>query len=217
MRSSVENQIMANAPSPIRKAYFNNLYQAIAAEAESCAVESENRKKKAELERQELELKQKSVELRKSLKVTEADASATREEEDGNSEYTTPVRVSNPIDNQSKWLQLLGSGLVVAPHHLHNAEIGAEFACVHNRDSKDFMNPDKFLRYILRKTKAQEPYEWDLLDETGNKIVEHIVEDEDQGPTKEWGPFGWYRHPTTEDISKASNGKSVWLSPVVMF
>ena len=48
------------------------------------------------------------------------------------------------------------------------------------------------MRYILRKTKSEEPYEWDLLDETGNKIIKHIVEDEDQGPTREWGEYGWY-------------------------
>ena len=41
---------MAVVPSPVRIAYFDNLYQAIAAEAESCAVESDNRKNKAELE-----------------------------------------------------------------------------------------------------------------------------------------------------------------------
>jgi hypothetical protein len=40
MKVNVENQIMANAPSPVRKAYFDNLYQAIAAEAETGAVES---------------------------------------------------------------------------------------------------------------------------------------------------------------------------------
>jgi len=87
----------------------------------------------------------------------------------------------------------------------------------HNRDSSDFMNKDKFLQYILRKTKSTEPYEWDLLDETGSNIIEHVVEDEDQGSStsKEWGPYGWYRHPTTEDISKASEGKTVWLSPTV--
>ena len=34
----------------------------------------------------------------------------------------------------------------------------------------------------MRKTKASEPYESDLLDESGNTLVEHIVEDEDQGP-----------------------------------
>ena len=47
---NVENQIMANLPSPVRKAYFDNLYQAIAVETETHAVESDNQKKKAELE-----------------------------------------------------------------------------------------------------------------------------------------------------------------------
>ena len=117
--------------------------------------------------------------------------------------------------NQSKWIQLLGTGLVAERHHLCNAEKGSEFACVHNRATTDFMNRDKFLRSILRKTKASEPYKWDLLDETGKTLVEHIMEDEDQGPSKEWGPHGFYHHPSTEDISKASDGKMVYLSPVI--
>ena len=48
MKANVENQIMANAPSPIRKAYFDNLYHFIAAEAGIRAVESENCKKTVE-------------------------------------------------------------------------------------------------------------------------------------------------------------------------
>ena len=46
MKVDAENQIMANALSPVRKAYFDNLYQAIAAEAETRAVDYDNRKKK---------------------------------------------------------------------------------------------------------------------------------------------------------------------------
>ena len=46
MKTNVENQIMANTPSPVRKAYCDNLYQAIVTEAETRAVESDNRKKK---------------------------------------------------------------------------------------------------------------------------------------------------------------------------
>ena len=42
MKVNVENQIMANVPSPVRKAYFNNLYQAIAAEAETRARRKQN-------------------------------------------------------------------------------------------------------------------------------------------------------------------------------
>jgi len=45
MKANIENQIMANALSPIRKSYFDNLYRSIAAEAETSAVESENRRK----------------------------------------------------------------------------------------------------------------------------------------------------------------------------
>ena len=46
MKANVENQIMANVPSPVRKAYFDNLYQAIAIEADTQVVESDNKKKK---------------------------------------------------------------------------------------------------------------------------------------------------------------------------
>ena len=42
MKVNLENQIMANAPSPVRKAYVDNLYQPIAAEAETCAMEPGN-------------------------------------------------------------------------------------------------------------------------------------------------------------------------------
>ncbi len=99
------------------------------------------------------------------------------------------------------------------PHHLCSAETGAEFACVHNHDSSDFMNKDKFLWDILRQTNSMEPYEWDLLDETGSNIIEHVVEDEDQGPSKEWGEYGWYRPPTKEDISQAVKGILYGCSP----
>ena len=110
---------------------------------------------------------------------------------------------------------MIGTGLVVEAHHLCSAEKGAEFACIHNRDNTDFMNQEKFLRYVLRKTKSSEPYEWDLLDETGTTVVEHIIEDEDQGPSKEWGPHGLYRHPSQEDIAKVSKGKTVYVGPLV--
>ena len=142
MKANVENQIMAHAPSPVRKAYFNNLYQALAAEAETRAVESDNRKKRAELDRRELELKEKSIKLRESLQ--NAEAKDGPEVECLNSPCTS-VHGANTLENQSKWSQLLGTGLVVESHHLCAAEKGAEFARMHNRDSTDFMNKDKFL------------------------------------------------------------------------
>jgi hypothetical protein len=81
------------------------------------------------------------------------------------------------------------------------------------------MNQDKFQRFVLRKTESSDPYEWDWLDETGRIIVEHIVEDKDQGPSKQWGPYGWYQHLLPSDIAKAvsnaAEGKTVYLSPSV--
>lgn len=55
-----------------------------------------------------------------------------------------------------------------------------EFACLHNHVSSDFMSNEKFERFSLRKMKAVDPFHWDLLDESGLKVVEKIVEDKDQ-------------------------------------
>ena len=45
---------------------------------------------------------------------------------------------------------------------------------------------------------------WDLLDKMTSEVIDHIVEDKDQGPSKEWGPYEWYCHPTEEQI------KNLW-------
>jgi hypothetical protein len=70
------------------------------------------------------------------------------------------------------------------------------------------MNKSKFERFMLQLLNNDVSMSWDLLDETGSHIVEEVVEDEDQGPSKEWGPYGWYHHPTKEQIALASTGKS---------
>ncbi len=201
---------MSHAPSPMKRAYFDNLYyKSIAADAETRALEAENRKKQLELEQRELDLREQSLKLRESLQRADFESNGQAEGELlellSSPSPSFSIRKTNTL---SKWMQLLGTGLVVEVHHLRNAEIGAEFACVHNRDSSDFMNQEKFERFILKKTKNSEPFEWDLMDETGNVLVEHIVEDEDQGPSKEWGSLGWYRHPSQEDIAKGCEGKT---------
>jgi hypothetical protein len=89
---------------------------------------------------------------------------------------------------------------------------GSVFACVHNRDNNDFMNLDKFERFILKRTNNMNPPHWDLLDETASQVIDHIVEEEDQGPSKQWGPYGWYHHPTEEQIKKSCDGKTIQLS-----
>ena len=70
------------------------------------------------------------------------------------------------------------------------------------------MNKSKFKRFILKRNNNDVPFSWDLLDETGRQIVMEVVEDEDQGQSKEWGQFGWYRFPSKEQIERAMQGKS---------
>jgi hypothetical protein len=128
MKSNIENQIIANAPSPIRKSYFDNLYHSIEAEAETRAVESENCKKTAKLQMRELELKERSVMLREAWLNAEIEheKSDSEEKDDNNVEcLKSPTVAESQSDlghNQSRWIQLLGTELVVEPHHLCNAE-----------------------------------------------------------------------------------------------
>ncbi len=112
------------------------------------------------------------------------------------------------VNNQSRWVQLAMQRKDVQASDLMNCSRGTEFACLHNRDSHDFMNESKFKRFILKRTNDIDPPRWDLLHETATVVIDHIVEDEDQGPSKEWGPYGWYRHPTEEQIKEASIGKT---------
>jgi hypothetical protein len=122
-------------------------------------LEAENRKKQLELEKRELDLREQSLKLRESLQRADVESNeqATSQTNQKEVEFlsspspSSPIRESNTLLNQSKWIQLIGTGLVVENHHLCNAEIGAEFACVHNRDSSDFMNQEKFERFILKK------------------------------------------------------------------
>ena len=82
----------------------------------------------------------------------------------------TPIFDTNILRNQ-KWIQLIGTGLVVEAPHLCSAEKGFEFACVYNRDNTDFRNTEKFLRYVLMKAESFALYEWNLLDEMGTTVI----------------------------------------------
>lgn len=46
-------------------------------------------------------------------------------------------------------------------------------------------------RFGLSKIKRVEPFNWELLNESGMKVIMRIMDDEEQGPTKEWELFGW--------------------------
>ena len=60
MKSITNNQIMAQAPSPLRETYLANHYQTIATEAE-------NHHKMVELQTRELEVKERSLELQEAM------------------------------------------------------------------------------------------------------------------------------------------------------
>lgn len=76
--------------------------------------------------------------------------------------------------NTSWWLKIIKSGLNVESHHLVSAEKHAKFACVHNCDKNNFMNTNKFERFIFKKTAAGKPFHWELLDETGMESLKMV-------------------------------------------
>ena len=114
--------------------------------------------------------------------------------------------ISQP-HNTSHWVELVCNGEVNVADLLKSC-YGNEFACLHNRDSTDFMNESRFERFILKQNSNDVPLSWVVLDETGRQVVEQIVEDEDQGPLKDWGQYGWYQSPSCEQIESALQGKT---------
>ena len=71
------------------------------------------------------------------------------------------------------------------------------------------MNEAKFEHYILKQTNKVEHMIWELLDEMATHVTDHFLEDKDQGPSKEWGPYGWYHHAKKERILKAEGENMV--------
>jgi hypothetical protein len=111
------------------------------------------------------------------------------------------------------WVHLIARKKTMEALDLVNLVRGDKCVCVHDRDSNDFMSKAKFVCYILKQTNNVEPMHRELLDEMAIRVIDHIVEDKDQGPPKESGPHGWYCHLTTEQILRATERKTMWLSP----
>lgn len=59
-------------------------------------------------------------------------------------------------------MQLTRKGEVITPV-LSNSVKGVEFECIHNYDSTDFMNKNKFERFILKCTNDVVPMSWDWM------------------------------------------------------
>lgn len=53
------------------------------------------------------------------------------------------------------------------------------------------------------------------LDETGSRVVQQIVDDKEQGPPKEWGPYRWYSHCCKEQLKMGSLGENAEMTDVV--
>ena len=87
--------------------------------------------------------------------------------------------------NQSRWIKLAMDQTALKSHNLSQCAKGHEFADLHNQASADFMNQYKFQCFILKQSNDKDPPQWELLDEMGLQVIEHVVEDEDQGPFKE--------------------------------
>ena len=122
-------------------------------------------------------------------------------------ESVSTLHNTSLLHNTSHWVELACNGEVNMVDQVKSC-YGNELACLDNRDSTDFMNESIFERFILKRTNNDVPFSLDLLDETGRQVVAEIVEDEDQGPSKEWGQLGWYRFPSNEQIESAMQGKS---------
>jgi hypothetical protein len=194
------HQVMMSAPLEIREKYFGEIYTAI-------QLETANRRMQEEV--RQLELLAKKKELEEVIGKSNTDEQKECLDENEGTGDTNESDIEDSINNQSRWVQLAMGRKEVQASELLNCSRGTEFACVHNRDSQDFMNESKFQRFILKRTNSKNPPRWDLLHETATVVIDHIVEDEDQGPSKEWGPYGWYRHPTEGHIKQACIGKTV--------
>ena len=194
------HQVMMSAPSEICEKYFGEIYTTI-------QLETANRRIQEEVHQLELLAKKKQLEEL----IAQCDKNEKNNEflDDIGAEDLYEYEKEDSIDYQSRWVQLARGGKVIEASDLLASSRGAEFACVHNRDSQDFMNESKFERFILKRTNSNNPPRWDLLNETATTVMDHIVEDEDQGPSKEWGPYSWYRPPTEYHVKLACSGKTI--------
>ena len=159
------HQIMMQAPYELRQKYFDEVYaQSILAATSSC-MEEETRQ--VELCARKASLKNKIMECHLE---TEGEDSISCEES------LSMLHNTSQLHNTSCWVELACNGEVNSADLLKSC-YGNEFACLHNRDSIDFMNESN------SRDSFSVPFSWDLLDETGRQIVK----DEDQGPSKRVG------------------------------
>jgi hypothetical protein len=167
------HHVVMQALDEVRQNYFDEVYELNLLEAKNCCLEEEV--KYVELHRRMQEAKKKEKESDIEVDTTIIGNYNKHDEQDSQSQGFV-----------SHWLQLVCE-TEVTQQDLVKSVLGNELACVHNRDSNNFMNETKFDRFILQCSNNDVPMSWDSLDETGSCIVEEVVEDKDQGPSKNGG------------------------------
>jgi hypothetical protein len=175
------HQVMMQAPGELRQKYFDEVYAQSILAATNSHLEEETRQ--VELRARKASAEKKLAECQTVVEGTKCDNMGIEEIDSDNDSSEESIATKQ---NVSHWVELARKGEGTVADLLKSC-YGSEFACLHNRDSSDFMNESKFKRFILKRTNDDVPFSWDLLDETGRHIVMEIVEDEDQGPSKEWG------------------------------
>jgi len=155
------HQVMMQAPDELRQKYFDEIYALNILVASNNCLEEETR---------QVELCARKAIADKKL----AECNVLMEGSDGedNGEENESVSVSKVLKdpevyltllcNTPHWVELACKGEICADD-LVNSLRGNEFACLHNRDSMDFMNEAKFERFILKRTNDTVPFSWDLL------------------------------------------------------
>ena len=194
------HQIMMQAPVELQQKYFDEVYASSILAATNSHLEEKTRQ--VESRARKVTLEKKIVEFH--LEIEGGDSISCEES-------VSMLHNTSQTHNISHWVELACNGEVNAADLVKSC-YGNEFACLHNRDSTDFMNESKFERFILKCTNNDVPFSWDLLDETGRHIVMEKVEDKEQGLSKEWGQFGWYRFPSNEQIESAMQGRHIGMA-----
>ena len=156
------HQVMMSAPPEVRNVYFDKIYKTI-------NLETTNRRMEQEVRQLELLARKRQLE---KVKVDENDKDNV-DQQAGVSDTNNEDRPDNKatmfgdFTDQSRWVQLVVGRKPVKAADLAASSKGSVFACVHNRDNNDFMNLDKFERFILKRTNNVNPPCWDLLEENG--------------------------------------------------
>lgn len=122
------------APSEVREKYFN-MYESITLEATNCSMEEEVSKLELQAQKRKLE------KMFKGVSTNVYEETEMKMDKNGN---------VIDVENHLYEMKLFVGTPIVESSDLANCSKGQDVACVHNRDSSDFMNEEKFECIILK-------------------------------------------------------------------